>query len=65
VTVLDAIDEEDLIRLSDGFRPGRSAYGALDALSAGSWLDLSLLLRLGIPIWSGFAPRIGDRNRVR
>jgi RNA-directed DNA polymerase len=35
VTVLNQIYEEDFIGFSYGFRPGRSAHNALDALSAG------------------------------
>jgi RNA-directed DNA polymerase len=34
-TVLNQIYEEDFLGFSYGFRPGRSAHGALDALSAG------------------------------
>src|SRR5947207_3950036 len=35
VAVLNAIDEEDFIGLSYGFRPGRGAHDALDALAVG------------------------------
>jgi RNA-directed DNA polymerase len=35
-TVLDQIYEEDFLGFSYGFRPGRSAHDALDALSVGS-----------------------------
>jgi len=35
VTVLNAIYEEDFIEFSYGFRPGKSAHDALDALTAG------------------------------
>ena len=35
VTVLNAIYEEDFIGFSYGFRPGRGAHDALDALTAG------------------------------
>ena len=35
VTVLNAIYEEDFIGISYGFRPGRGAHNALDALTAG------------------------------
>jgi len=36
VTVLNAIYEGDFIGFSYGFRPGRGAHDALDALTAGS-----------------------------
>ena len=35
VTVLNAIYEEDFVGFSYGFRPGRGAHDALDALTAG------------------------------
>jgi retron-type reverse transcriptase len=35
VMVLNAIDEEDFLGFSYGFRPGRSPHGALDALWVG------------------------------
>jgi group II intron reverse transcriptase/maturase len=35
VTVLNSIYEEDFVGFSYGFRPGRSAHDALDALTAG------------------------------
>jgi len=60
VTVLNAIYEEDFIGISYGFRPGRGAHGALDALTAGivwkkvNWIwmqmseDFSIICRTNI-----------------
>jgi RNA-directed DNA polymerase len=45
VTVLNAIYEEDFVGLSYGFRPGRSAHDALDALTAGIvWKKVNWML---------------------
>lgn len=39
VEVLTAIDEADVVGFSYGFRPGRSAHDALDALAVGLWRE--------------------------
>jgi len=45
VTVLNAIYEEDFIGVSYGFRPGRGAHDALDALAAGIvWKKVNWML---------------------
>jgi RNA-directed DNA polymerase len=45
VTVLNAIYEEDFIGISYGFRPGRGAHDALDALTAGIvWKKVNWIL---------------------
>ena len=45
VTVLNAIYEEDFIGFSYGFRPGKSAHDALDALTAGIvWKKVNWIL---------------------
>jgi RNA-directed DNA polymerase len=45
VTVLNAIYEEDFIGVSYGFRPGRGAHDALDALVAGTvWKKVNWIL---------------------
>ena len=45
VTVLNAIYEEDFIGISYGFRPGRSAHDAWDALTAGIvWKKVNWIL---------------------
>jgi RNA-directed DNA polymerase len=44
-TVLNAIYEEDFIGFSHGFRPGRGAHDALDALTAGIvWRKVNWIL---------------------
>ena len=48
VTVLNAIYEEDFVGFSYGFRPGRGAHDALDALTAGlcgrKWIGYSIVM---------------------
>ena len=44
-TVLNAIYEEDFVGVSYGFRPGRGAHDALDALTAGIvWKKVNWIL---------------------